>query len=96
MADIDDGVMRADSATDDRQRQHRHLNVPLPLKFEMQGNMATNWKKFARMWHNYEIVTRLSEETDEFRTATLLTCIGSEALDVYEGLPSADDKRGKT
>ena len=53
--------------------------------------MATNWKKFARMWHNYEIVTRLSEETDEFRTATLLTCIGSEALDVYEGLPFADD-----
>ena len=43
------------------------------------------------MWRNYEIVTRLREETAEFRTATLLTCIGSEALDVYEGLPFDDD-----
>ena len=92
MADTDDGVLRADSASDaGRQRQHRRLNVPLPPKLEMQGSMATNWKKFARMWRNYEIVTRLSEETDEFRTAKLLTCIGSEALDVYEGLPFADD-----
>ena len=45
------------------------------------------------MWRNYEIVTRLGEETDEFRTATLLTCIGSEALDVYEGLPFEENER---
>ena len=45
------------------------------------------------MWQNCEIVTRLGEETDEFRTATLLTCIGSEALDVYEGLPFDENER---
>ena len=49
--------------------------------------MSSNWRRFERMWRNYEIVTRVGEETAEFRTATLLTCIGSEALDVYEGLP---------
>ena len=45
------------------------------------------------MWRNYEIVTRLGKETDEFRTATLLACIGSEALDVYEGLPFDENER---
>ena len=30
---------------------------------------------------------------DEFRTATLLTCIGSEALDVYDGLPFDENER---
>ena len=72
-------------------RGGRRLAVPLPAKLEMRGDMSSNWRRFERMWRNYEIVTRLREETAEFRTATLLTCIGSEALDVYEGLPFDDD-----
>ena len=72
-------------------RGGRRLAVPLPAKLEMRGDMSSNWRRFERMWRNYEIVTRLQEETAEFRTATLLTCIGSEALDVYEGLPFDDD-----
>ena len=74
-------------------RGGRRLAVPLPAKLEMRGDMVSNWRRFDRMWRNYEIVTRLGEETDEFRTATLLTCIGSEALDVYEGLPFEEDER---
>lgn len=38
------------------------------------------------MWQNYEIASRCREESKEFRTATLLTCIGQEALEVYDGL----------
>ena len=73
-------------------RGGRRLAVPLPAKLEMRGgDMSSNWRRFERMWRNYEIVTRLREETAEFRTATLLTSIGSEALDVYEGLPFDDD-----
>ena len=74
-------------------RGGRRLAVPLPAKLEMRGDMVSNWRRFDRMWRNYEIVTRLREETDEFRTATLLTCIGSESLDVYEGLPFEEDER---
>ena len=70
-------------------RGGRRLAVPLPAKLEMRGDMSSNWRSFERMWRNCEIVTRLREETAEFRTATLLTCIGSEGLDVYEGLPFA-------
>ena len=72
-------------------RGGRRFEVPLPAKLEMRGDMSSNWRRFDRMWRDYEIVTRLVEETAEFRTATILTCIGSETLDVYEGLPFDDD-----
>ena len=76
------------------------INIPLPSKLELTGDLATNWKKFHRAWNNYEIAARLKDPENptvnrSLRTATLLTCIGSDALDVYEGLEFAneDDKR---
>ena len=58
--------------------------------------MATNWKKFYRAWNNYETAARLKDPENHIankylRTATLLTCIGSDTLDVYEGLEFADE-----
>ena len=76
------------------------INIPLPSKLELTGDLATNWKKFHRAWNNYEIAARLKDPENptvnkSLRTATLLTCIGSDALDVYEGLEFAneDDKK---
>ena len=76
------------------------INIPLPSKLELTGDLATNWKKFHRAWNNYEIAARLKDPGNptvnkSLRTATLLTCIGSDALDVYEGLEFAneDDKK---
>ncbi len=69
----------------------RRLNVPLPPKLEVRGDIGGNWRKFKRTWDNYEIVTRLNEENQRYRTATLLTCIGPEALDLYDGLEFANE-----
>ena len=76
------------------------INIPLPSKLELTGNLATNWKKFHRDWNNYEIAARLKDPENpavnkSLRTATLLTCIGSDAVDVYEGLEfqNEDDKK---
>ena len=76
------------------------INIPLPSKLELTGNLATNWKKLHRDWNNYEIAARLKDPENpavnkSLRTATLLTCIGSDALDVYEGLEfeNEDDKK---
>ena len=76
------------------------LNISLPSKLELTGDLATNWKKFHRAWNNYEIAARLKDPENPtvnkpLRTATLLTCIGSDALDVYEGLEfeNEDDKK---
>ena len=66
------------------------INIPLPSKLELSGNLATNWKKFHRAWNNHEIAARLKDPehpdvNKSLRTATLLTCIGSDALESTTG-----------
>ncbi|XP_046571037.1 uncharacterized protein K02A2.6-like [Haliotis rubra] len=47
------------------------------------------------MWGNYELASRTKTDSDEGRSATLLTCIGSETLDILDGLQfdSENDRR---
>jgi hypothetical protein len=61
-------------------------NVPFPGRLDMKGNLATNWRKFKRVWTNYEIASNLSERDMGHRTATLLTCMGADALEIFDGL----------
>ena len=67
-------------------------NVPFPPKLEMRGNLANNWKRFKRVWCNYEIASRLIKQGNEERTATLLTCLGPDALEMVDGLSFASDE----
>ena len=60
-------------------------NLPFPQKLDFRGNIATNWKRFKRMWSNYEVATGLVTKDNATRTATFLTCIGSDALEIFEG-----------
>ena len=71
-------------------------NIPLPAKLEVTANLATNWKVFIRAWKNYEIVARLKDPTKPnenklLRTATFLTCLESDALDIYDGFKFDND-----
>lgn len=71
------------------------LNIPLPST----RNLATNWKKFHRAWNNQEKAAPLKDPESpamnkSLRTATLLTCIGSDSLDVCEG-SEFDNEDGK-
>ncbi len=75
---------------------HVPINIPLPDKLNLKGNIATNWKRFEREWGNYEIAARLKDpekpdQNKQLRTATLLACIGSDALDVFDNLDFASD-----
>ena len=70
---------------------HVPTNIPLPAKLDTSGNLSNNWKRFRRNWENYELATRLKdpmqpEENKQLRAATLLTCIGSDALDIFDSL----------
>jgi hypothetical protein len=70
------------------------LAMPKPLKTE--GNLASNWKKFKRSWDNYAIVARFNRFEDEFKTATFLSCIGEDAMEIFEGLDfSSEEDRTK-
>jgi len=47
------------------------------------------------MWSNYEIASRLVKLPKEDRTATLLTCLGADALEIVDGLNFANDEERK-
>ena len=70
-------------------------NVPFPLKLETRGNLANNWKRFHRVWTNYEVASRLVKQSKELRTATLLTCLGPDALEIVDGLSFAGEEERK-
>lgn len=67
------------------------VNIPFPPPMDLKGNVATNWRRFKRAWDNYEIAARLKDQPNELRTATFLTCIGADMMEVYEGLAFASD-----
>jgi hypothetical protein len=69
--------------------------IPFPGKLDLDGNIATNWKKFKRKWDNYEIASGLSGKDTKLHTAMLLTCVGAEAIDIFDGFAfdNEDDKK---
>ena len=70
-----------------RGANRRRANIPLPPKLDVKGgSLQGNWRKFKRLWDSYEIVTNQKEEQTTYRTAVFLSCIGLDALDIYEGL----------
>lgn len=77
------------------QKVYVPTNIPFPAKLDLRGNIATNWRHFKRGWENYEIASGLKERNGELRVATLLTCLGAEALSVYHGLKfeSEEDRK---
>jgi hypothetical protein len=66
------------------------LAMPKPLQIE--GNLATNWKRFKRNWDNYAIVVRLNHFEENFKTGTFLSCIGEAALEIFEGSLTDKDR----
>lgn len=74
---------------------HVGSNLTLPSPLQLEGNSSVNWKRFRQAWDNYEIAARLKNQDKEFRTATLLTCIGQDALDIYDGLAFDEEAHKK-
>nr|XP_058958995.1 uncharacterized protein K02A2.6-like [Pocillopora verrucosa] len=62
-------------------------NLPIPSRLNLAGNISENWKKWKQVWDSFEIASRLNQQEDKYRVATFITCIGTEALEVYNGLP---------
>ena len=62
-------------------------SAPLPPKLKVGGDLSQAWKKWRQVWDSYEIVSQLARQTDQYRVATFITCIGSDALEIYNSLP---------
>ena len=78
-----------------QQRCNLQSQIPLPPRLEMKGNLAQNWKKWKQIWDSFEIASRMTEQADKYRVATFITCIGPDALEVYNGLPFEEDDKSK-
>ena len=70
-------------------------HVPLPPKLAFWEILLNEWKRWKQMWNSFEIVTGLKNKENAYRTATFITCIGSDALEIYNGLPLQATKRNK-
>ena len=70
-------------------------NIPIPKPLNINENLSYNWKVFKRDWKNYEIASKTNKEEMEIRVATFLACIGSEAMNIYDGLDIAEADAGK-
>ena len=59
-------------------------NLPVPEQLNVAcGNRSKNYDVFKQKWSNYLIATGLEDKEEKQKVATLLTIIGSEALEVY-------------
>ena len=57
---------------------------PVPQKLDISpANRGSSWEIFKQSWNLYEIATGLREKTEEVRVATLLSAIGSDALQIF-------------
>ena len=64
-------------------------NVPVPLIIELTGNLANNWKHWKPVWSAYE-------QSDEYRVAAFITCIGPKAPAIHNGLPFENNEEKKS
>ena len=80
------------TATQPAAPQFIKSTIPLPSKLDFKGNLAANRKKFKRLWTNYEIASRLPTQSSDLPTATLLTYIGPDILEIYDGLPFENEE----
>ena len=68
------------------------VNIPLPRKLDLSGgNLAVKWQRLSRAWSNYDVAAQLKDPENqdrnkERRTATLVTCIVPDALDVIDAM----------
>ncbi|CAB4018404.1 Hypothetical predicted protein, partial [Paramuricea clavata] len=73
------------------------LSATLPYcRLVALNNPAENWKNYKQVWQNYAIITNLKAQTEQYRVALFLHCIGPEALKVYNGMQFADETERNT
>ena len=57
--------------------------------------MSRNIAKKLEVWDSFDIASPLNQQENKYRVATFITCIGLNALEVYNALPfeAEEDKQ---
>lgn len=61
----------------------RHMKLPDPLVFG--ASKVKSWKSFLLRWEAYNIISQLDTESRIYKVSILISCLGEEALEVYQG-----------
>ncbi|KAK3745768.1 hypothetical protein QZH41_004924 [Actinostola sp. cb2023] len=72
------------------------ITPPNKLEVLDQDKLVENWKMFKQMWQNYAVITNLGAQTEEYRIALFLHCIGPDALRIYNGFDFATEEEQKS
>ena len=66
-------------------RRHKHVaRVDPPKPIDLRENREENFRLFQSQWNNYAVLSRLSDEPEEYRVALLLYTIGRECEKIVE------------
>ena len=83
----------------DTETTHANTSAPLiqgitppSLKMFQATWRTTGNNSFKQVWKNYSIITNLSGQSEEYRVALFLHCIGPEALTIYNDMQFANDE----
>ena len=57
-----------------------------PPNINLKGDLREHWKQWRHICDAYALVTGLNQQSNEFKVATFVTCIGQEALQVHNSL----------
>ena len=54
---------------------------------------ADNWKGYRQRWENYSIITQLDKQTEDYKVALFLYCIGPETVKTYNSFDLSPENR---
>jgi len=69
---------------------HQQFRTPDPLKVTGSG-VADDWRRFKGQYENYLVASDLTDTSAERKAAIFLTCIGSEAYNVFRSMTFANE-----
>ena len=73
-----------------------NYGFPPPEPLRVSGNdTAGNWERFYEQWQHYLVAMDLTDSAENKKVAVFLTCIGTEAFEVYRNFQFAPDQVGK-
>ena len=59
---------------------------PPPGPLKVRGDLAQNWKAWRQIWKAYKVIADLGETPTTYRVAMFVTCLGQDALKIYNSL----------
>ena len=72
----------------------RRPQISPPKSLEVGGDRADNWKLWKQRWLNYCLLAGLNDQSEDYKCAMLLHCVGIEAMRIFNGMKFGEGEDG--